>query len=178
MNVGVSMRWLLGLVLVPCALSACGRGGETVRSGASGLCLPIAPMRLLALEHGREWEPMAELRGDGTIATTFSRRPSQARIVGDRIEGARGYALQCTTDGVLHLQGSPLTMRFDERGVLTDGQRMQLFVGDDGGVVATMNGGPMRPMGWRVEGVTPATRRTAEVLVFAAIAGIDWGGGG
>jgi hypothetical protein len=131
-------------------------------------------MRLLALEHGREWEPVAVLAADGTITQSISKRASPSfRIEGERLVGSGGPSMTCTADGVLHVEGTQMTMRFDGTGALTDGGGMRIFVADDGTVDAAL-GGESRRMPWRVDGVTQATRRTAEVLVFAAVASIDW----
>ena len=115
------------------------------------------------------------LAADGTLTQSISKRASPSfRIEGERLVASAGApSMTCTTDGVLHVDGTQMTMRFDARGALTDGGGMRIFVGDDGAVDAAL-GGESRRMPWRVEGVTPATRRTAEVLVFATVAAIDW----
>jgi hypothetical protein len=136
-------------------------------------------MRLLALEHGAEWELMSALAADGTITQTFNKRhPPSFRIERDRLVAGAGGApsLTCDADGVLRMEGTKMTMRFDAQGALTDGNHMRIYVADSGVVEATLGGGERegRRPGWRVEGVTPETRRTAELLVFASIASIDW----
>ena len=170
--------FVISLVLAACGGGgggAGGGGGGGSRTASGGACLPITPLRLLALEHGREWEPMSTLAADGTITTHFSKRtPLRFRIEGDRLVGSSGPSMTCGPDGVVRIEGTQMTMRFEADGALVDGGGMRIFVADNGAVDAALSRGASHPMPWRVEGVTPATRRTAEMLVFASLASVNW----
>ena len=167
-------RAFVSLLAACGGLVACGGGSEGARSPSSGACLPIAPMRLLALEHRREWEPVSALAADGTISQRISKRASPTfRLQGDRLLAAGAPSMTCTPDGVLHIDGMREVMRFDGQGALVTSDGMRIFVADSGAVDFAM-AGRSRAMPWRVEGVTPQTRRTAEILVLATVLSIDW----
>jgi hypothetical protein len=159
----------LGLVV---GAAAC--GGEA-SSPSGGVCLPVAPMQLIVPEGGG-WEPVAQLGPDGVIVQGVNKRPGPAmRIAGDQLVRPTGELFAtCAPDRTLRF-GPTLALRFDAGDALVDpstGQR-SVYVYDTGEVDAGISG-PARRMPWRVVGVSPATRRTAEVLVFAAMASIDW----
>ena len=175
------MRLLSTLVAsVALFFTACGGGGGGAPGqspSGSGLCIPIAPMQLLVLEHGSEWEPVAVLAADGSISQSVTKSPGVAfRIVADELQDPKGAPkMSCDASRVLHMSGSQLTMHFDASDALvgSGGDQSRIFVSDAGAVEVTM-GGASRPMPWRVAGMSPATRRTAELLVLATMASVDW----
>ena len=171
-------RSFLGFILL---LVGCGGGssGAATSPSASAICLPVAPMELQALEHGSEWEPMAILAADGTISQSVSKNSGVAfRIAADVLQDAGGTAkMSCDANRVLHLGASPLTMHFDSSDALVGdgGDHSRIFVSDAGQVEVNL-GGKSQVMPWRITGVSAATRRTAEILVLAAMSSARWGG--
>lgn len=141
--------------------------------------MPVAPMQLQALEHGSEWEPVAILAADGTISQSVSKNPGVAfHIAADVLQDPTGAAkMTCDANRVLHLGGSQLTMHFDGSDALVgDGNdHSRIFVSDAGEVEVNL-GRKNQVMPWRVTGVSAATRRTAEILVLAAMSSANWGG--
>lgn len=136
-------------------------------------------MQLQALEHGSEWEPVAILATDGSISQSVSKNPGVAfHIAADVVQDPSGAAkMSCDANRVLHLGGSALTMHFDGTDALVgDGNdHSRIFVSDAGQVEVNM-GQKNQVMPWRITGVTAATRRTAEILVLAAMSSASWGG--
>jgi len=138
--------------------------------------LPVAPMQLLALEHGREWEPVAALGPDGVIQQGISKRGPAAvfRIAGDEVFDMSGVSkMRCERDRTLRFAGTNLAMRFDERDALVASDGTRIYVRDSGEVEMAL-AGPTRVMPWRVAGISPGLRRSAELLVFATVASINW----
>ena len=160
---------LFGLLVLACNGAA---------SPAGGACLPIAPMQLMALEHGSEWEPVASLAADGTVSQAVNKSPGVAFVLAaDEVREPSGTAkMTCDATHVLHVAGSPHAMRFDDHDALvgTGTDSTRIFVRDDGSVEMSL-GGATRQAPWKVTGVTAATRRTAEILILTAMASASWG---
>ena len=177
-----SSRWLfLGAVVVACGggsgSGSGGAGGSTGGAAApsSAICLPVAPMQLTVLEHGREWEPVAALAADRSITESVSKRSGVAFVLAaDELRDAAGTAkFSCDKDRVLHLGDGALTMRFDGSDALVGGDGSRIFVADSGDVSVALGGKDVRAS-WRIVGATAATRRTAELLVLATMASARW----
>ncbi len=179
-----SWAWVaLGL-----SLAACGGGGRTAGgsgatgpngpngpTGSSAVCLPVAPMQLTVLEHGREWEPVAALAADGSITESVSKRSGVAWVIAaDELRDRDGKAkFSCDAQHVLHLGDGALSMRFDDGDALVGSDGSRIFVADSGEVSVAL-GGRAVPASWRVVGSSAATRRTAELLVLATMASARW----
>jgi hypothetical protein len=138
-------------------------------------------MRLVALEHGRDWEPISELRSDGMVFSVAKGAKPLGRIVGDSLIDANGRAqMACAAGGQLVLEGRPVPAGYgpnDELVFQDDGTR--IFVADDGTVFMDRMGqsffGPQgRASGRgvaRVEGARGPARRTGALLVLLSLAG-------
>jgi hypothetical protein len=136
-------------------------------------------MRLVALEHGRDWEPMSELRSDGMVFFVAKGAKPLGRIVGDSLVDANGRAqMACAAGGRLMLEGRLVAAGYgpnDELIFHDDGTR--IFVADDGTVFMETRGqaifGPQgRARGVaRVEGARGPARRTGALLVLLSLAG-------
>lgn len=155
------------------ALFGCGGNANSTSTSANApgpqACLPIVPLRLLALEHGREWEPVAELRSDGTLVS--AKAGPIGHIENDRVYDVQNRAFLECVGRDLRVPGQPLTAHFDANDDFVD-QRSRIHVTDNGEVLMSMGGGPPQSMG-RVEGPTRAPR-TVAMLVFAALAAGRW----
>ena len=174
----MSTRARLGFAAISVTF-ACGGGGAQSPSASGGVCLPVAPMELLVLEHGREWEPIASLAADGTISQAVNKNPGVAfQITADVLRDSHGAPkMTCDASHTLHLEGTKLSMVFDGADALvgTGNDTSRIYVHDDGTVDVSLGRGT-KPMPWKISGVTPATRRTAEILVLAAMSSAKWGG--
>lgn len=156
-------------------------GGPRAPSmGSGGACWPVVPMRLLALEHGREWEPVSELHSDGMMFfVAKSGRPPLGRVVGDSLVDASGRPqIACAAGGRLMFQGRVVAAGYgpnDELVFQDDGTR--IFVGDDGTVFMESRGKPiLGPPGSgrgvvRIEGARGPARRTGALLVLLSLGG-------
>ena len=123
-------------------------------------------MRLLALEHGREWEPMAELRADGTIVRE---REVIATLSADRVVDRSGKTLlECTADRRLIADGRALA-HFDADDRFIDADGSQLYVSPDGSVHWTRKGGDLFRNA-RFDGDFSRARRSAAAVVIATLA--------
>src|SRR5262249_13970357 len=130
------------------------------------------------LEHGTEWEAVSTLGADGLVSQFVNEHdPSAAfRLAGDRLLDPSGVTkATCMPDHALQLQGGTLALRFDADDALVDAEGTRIYVADStfvevrhGTTIAVHEGV------WRVAGMTPATRRTAELLVLATMASVDW----
>ena len=174
-------HWTMQRSVLVCVivLTACGGGSSGASSPrSSAICLPVAPLQLQALEHGSEWEPMATLAADGSVSQAVNKNAGVAfYIAADVLRDARGaLEMSCDSNRVLHLAGSALTMHFDGSDALVgDGSDSSRIFVTDAGQVEVNLGGKSQAMPWRITGVTAATRRTAEILVLAAMSAARWG---
>jgi hypothetical protein len=130
----------------------------------------VVPLRLVALEHGKEWEPQVILEDDGSVHNP--RSPAFARIDHDRAETSTG-TLQCDADKSVRL-GAKAGLRYDATDALVS-EDIRIYVADDGEVevksgskVLIGKGGGGRA---RVVGDVKLARRTAEILVLLSLAG-------
>ena len=166
------------------AVGACGGAPGAPPTGggsSSGPCLPVSRLELAGLEHGAEWEPLVVLQPDGTISDL--RKGSAVtvgRLADDQLFGGAGVSwMTCTPERTLVERGVPSQAHFDARDALVDSDGSVLRVDDDGAVRYTTRAGDPTAgddggATLRVLGVTPEARRTAEVLVFVALASADW----
>jgi len=142
------------------------------RSAAANECWPVVPLRLEALEHGSEWEPMVWLEADGSVHHSKS-NSNFARITPNRVEFP-GDNLVCNADHSVATTGGPSNMHYDASDALVEND-IRIFVRDDGEVEMTSGKTPVfGPNGKgraRVVGDTATARRTAEVLILLALAG-------
>ncbi|MGZ3453265.1 MAG: hypothetical protein ACXVEF_26920 [Polyangiales bacterium] len=160
-------RWALVLLL----LASCGpRPGAN--SPTSGACWPVVPLRLDALEHGSEWEPMVWMEADGSVHHTKT-NSAYARVAPDRVH-LGDEDLVCAADRTITATKGASGMRYDASDALFV-DPMRIFVRDDGEVEMSQGtavifgaGGKGRA---RVVGDIRAARRTAELLVVLALAG-------
>src|SRR5262249_38524351 len=74
-------RWLILLLLTACGPRA---GASSANSAANGACWRVTPLRLDALEHGSEWEPMVWLEADGSVHHGKS-KGAYASVANDRV---------------------------------------------------------------------------------------------
>lgn len=172
------------LALVASACASSGAGGAGARGSGSDACWPIVPLELQALEHGREWEPIARLAADGNIS---NRRGPLGRIADDGATFSAGGTvwLQARCVGRSAELTSPINPRlkmvvsYDARDVFNEqtGWGARIIVADDGVVEMRTRGD--RPVfgrpgtgggAVRVVGDVRAGRRTAALLVFATAA--------
>ncbi len=121
-------------------------------------------MRLLALEHGAEWEPIAEMQGDGSIYSTKKERHFVGRVSNDAVLDAHDVPAMTCIHRELDIAGGPNKGHFDASDAYVDA-RTRIEVADDGTV--TFNGSTKKSV--KVEGVVPKTRRTAVLLVIEAL---------
>ena len=173
----------LALAASACASSGAG-GSRGARGSGSDACWPVVPLELQALEHGREWEPIARLAADGSIS---NRRGPLGRIAGDGATFSAGDTvwLRARCVGRSAELTSPINpalkmvVSYDARDAFNEqaGWGARITVADDG--VVEMQTGGDRPMfgrpgsgggAVRVVGDVRAGRRTAALLVFATVA--------
>ena len=174
----------LALAASTCASSAPGGGGGGARGSGPDACWPIVPLELQALEHGREWEPIARLAADGSIS---NRRGPLGRIAGDSATFSAGDTvwLQGRCVGRSAELTSPINptlkmiVSYDARDAFNEqtGWGARITVADDGVVEMRTRGD--RPVfarpgtgggAVRVVGDVRAGRRTAALLVFTTAA--------
>lgn len=152
-------------------LTACGTASHT--SGPrGGSCWPIAAFRIEALEHGTEWEPVFEVRADGSVYRSGKRDTPRARFSGDAftiLMGDGERTLTCGGDHVVVQAGTKYRLPYDERDALTEGEST-VYVAADGEVHKTMRGhvvlGPGGQGRARVVGDVGRIRRAAEMVLF------------
>jgi hypothetical protein len=165
-----------------CASAGAGAGGE--RAGRSTACWPVVPLELQALEHGREWEPIARVAADGSISNA---RGPWGRIAGDAATFSAGGTvwLQARCVGRVVELTSPLSpalktvVSYDAGDGFNEhaGWEARITVADDG-MVDMRTRGDRRVFGRpgsgggvvRVVGDVRAGRRTAALLVYTTAA--------
>ncbi len=169
------MRRIFGaLVLVACgAASSESTAPAASSTSAAKPCWPVAVMRLSVLEHGSEWEPVAEMQGDGSIYNVTKGRPRfVGRVKDDALLDKHDVpSLVCVHDEVSSPAAPNMTpARYGQHDELVD-KRLQITVADDGTVdVVTGHGAAGAPR-VRVEGPIARARRTATLLVLTALGG-------
>jgi len=172
----------VALTVSGCASAGAGAGGE--RAGRSTACWPVVPLELQALEHGREWEPIARLAADGSISNA---RGPWGRIAGDAATFSVGGTvwLQARCVGRTVEVTSPVSpalktvISYDAGDGFNEhaGWEARITVADDG-VVDMRTRGDRRVFGRpgsgggavRVVGDVRAARRTAALLVYTTAA--------
>jgi hypothetical protein len=124
-------------------------------------------MRLMVLEHGQEWEPMAEMQGDGSIYTLRKgTRQFAGRVSNDAmLDKHETPSLTCVHREV-GLPGSTLHGHYDPDDAYVD-ERTRIAVADDGAVTMTLGTHPVTGQ-VRIEGPIAKIKRTAVLLVLAA----------
>ena len=177
-----SLAAVLALAASACASS--GAGGPAARGSGPEACWPVVPLELQALEHGREWEPIARLAADGRVS---NRRGPLGRIAGDGATFGAGDTvwLQARCVGRSVELTSPvnpalkMVVSYDARDAFNEqaGWGARITVADDGVVEMRTRGD--RPVfgrpgtgggAVRVVGDVRAARRTAALLVYATAA--------
>jgi hypothetical protein len=135
-------------------------------TGANDVCWPVAPMRLVALEHGAEWEPIAEMTGDGSIySLKKGGRKFAGRVSNDALLDAHETPSLSCVHREVGLPGVTNKGHYDMDDTYVDGPT-RISIGDDG--MVALNG---RSDGHvKIEGPLPKGRRTAVLLVIAALA--------
>ena len=156
------VRFLVLVVFVAC--------GAPQTGSSSGDCFAIVPMTLVALEHGREWEPIAELRADGTIVRE---RNVIATLSADRLVKKTGETiLTCGAGRRITIDGRSLA-HFDGNERMIDADGSPLFVDPDGAVHWIRKDGDLFD-GARFEGGFARARRSAAAVVLATLATANW----
>jgi len=172
------------LALAACACASTGTAAEGTGGSGSDACWPVVPLELQALEHGREWEPIARLAADGSIS---NRRGPLGRIASDGARFSAGDTvwLQARCVGRSAELTSPINpalkmvVSYDASDAFNEqtGWGARITVADDGVVEMRTRGDRQvfgRPGGGggavRVVGDVRAARRTAALLVFATAA--------
>jgi hypothetical protein len=121
-------------------------------------------MRLVALEHGSEWEPIAEMQGDGAIyGLKNGQRKFAGRVSNDALLDAHDTPSLTCVHREVGLPGVTTKGHYDDHDAYVD-ERTRIAIADDGTV--SMNG---KPGGAKIEGPIAKTRRTAVLLVLAAL---------
>ncbi|HEY2364779.1 MAG TPA: hypothetical protein VGH87_00290, partial [Polyangiaceae bacterium] len=133
-------------------------------NASSNPCWPVAPMRLVALEHGTEWEPMAEMTGDGSIYVLKKEKKFFGRVSNDAMLDAHETPVLTCTHREVGLPGNAMKGKYDDHDAYVDGPTM-IVVADDG--MVTMNGHGEGHV--KIEGPLPKAKRTAVLLVMAAM---------
>lgn len=177
------MRPVVLLALL--VLSACGgRGARTGSDGAGGAgavstvdgaCWPVRPLRLDALEHGNEWEPMSAVEADGQIVHLAKGRRPMGRLVNDQLLAASGKVVgACNDHHEIVFDGTTSKAHFDAEGAFVE-DKVRILVTDDGVVHMTSRGKTIFGSGGkgqaRVVGPVSEARRTAALLVLLSLGG-------
>ncbi len=129
-------------------------------------------MRLSTLEHESEWEPVAEMQGDGSIYLLKHHR-FLGRVKDDALLDKHDVpSLVCIHGEVSSPDAPNMTpARYGPHDELID-KRMQISVADDGTVsVVVGRHAPANNPRVRVEGPIAQARRTATLLVLTALGG-------
>ena len=173
----------IGVVVVLCGVLGCGGGaaeggggGGAVPGAAGGACLPVAPMELVVLEHGSEWEPIARLLPDGTVVNKHG--PVGSIAQDQFFDRAHASVFWCAPDRTLHIRARPEAIaHFDAQDRLVDPKDPGgVWVDDAGGLHAIGPGGrDMFDGKARFVGGYAGARRTAVMVYFAAMSGARWG---
>lgn len=157
---------------------SCAGAQSTTSAGANARCLPVVPMRVLALEHGRAWELVATLAPDGFVYHRGSKGNAPiGRIWSDSVSGDRGGAtLSCGSDWFLYdASGKRTDSHFTDRGDLEMLSERSVIHVDDSGQIVVVHDGQVDPrMAARIEGDIRGARRTAAMLAMLAMFGGDW----
>jgi hypothetical protein len=157
--------------LLACVLG-CASGGPKSAASVANACWPVVPLRLEALEHKTEWEPLVVLEADGSVQHLKTKK-TFAKVTPDRVHFP-GDDLICNANRSITTTGGPSDMHYDGSDALVESD-IRIFVRDDGEVEMTSHGkaifGPTGSGRARVVGDIATARRTAEVLVLLALAG-------
>jgi hypothetical protein len=138
--------------------------GPSTAPDAPETCWPVAPMRLVALEHGTEEEPVAEMQGDGSIyGLKKGTRKFAGRVLHDALLDAYDTPSLTCVHREVGLPGVTTKGHYDAQDAYVDAGT-RIAIADDGTV--TLNG---KSGGVRVEGPIAKSRRTAILLVLAAL---------
>ena len=179
-------RGVLGFLLLISAgcggAPAAGGGGS---GGGSGPCWPIEAFRIDALEHGTEWEPVFEVTDAGEVYRAGDKQTVRARFAsaggtqtltlarGGGDGGDESMVLTCGADHVVTMAGKTYRLPYDARDELSEGDKIRVYVADDGEVQQQMGEhtvfGPRGDGQARVVGNIARVRRTAEMVLFLAM---------
>lgn len=165
----MKLPWIAFVVLASCGGPASTQTtpsstGSATATASDFPCWPVAPMQLLALEHGAEWVPIAEIQGDGWIYNTKKERHFVARVSNDALLDMHDVPNMTCIHREIDIAGGQNKGHYDASDAYVDA-RTRIEVGDDG--MVTLNGSA--PKSVKVVGVVPKTRRTAVLLVIAAL---------
>ncbi len=163
------------LLFATLLLTACSGRGARTAGAADGDCWPVRPLRLEALEHGAEWEPMSAVEADGQIVHLAKGRRPMGRLAHDQLLSTSGQVVgACNGQYELVFQGAPSSARFDAEGAFVEGE-VRIAVTDDGVVHMTSHGkaifGPGGKGQARVVGPVSEAKRTAALLVLLSLGG-------
>jgi len=150
-------------VLMACGGASTSTNADTAKRTTTDACWPVAPMRLVALEHGSEWEPMAEMTGDGSIYVLKKGRKFFGRVSNDALMDAHETPTLSCVHREVGLPGVTNKGRYDDHDAYADGPTT-IAIADDG--MVTMNGHGEGHV--KIEGPMTA-KRTAVLLVIAAM---------
>jgi hypothetical protein len=109
------ISWLMIIAALGCGGGTQGPSGTP--QGPLGACLPIVPLRLLVLEHGHEWEPIAEVLADGTFLYYPKGRTPVARIANDFVTDMQGKPLVGCVNRELRVPGHTTTAHFEPKTI-------------------------------------------------------------
>ncbi len=159
--------WCLLLTCVACASSATTattKANDLPMPSAPETCWPVAVMRLVALEHGTEEVVVAEMTGDGSIyGLKHGERKFAGRVYHDALLDAYDTPSLTCVHREIGLPGVTIKGHYDAEDAYVDARTRSAIL-DDGTV--TLNG---KPGDVRVEGPIHKARRTAILLVLAAL---------
>jgi hypothetical protein len=165
------VRWLVLAVIGCGGASPSGPASPSTTSPptTAGACIPVVPLRLLVLEHGREWEPIAALQADGVVLR--AKGGAMGRIANDQVTDMSGQPVFTCVGSELRVPGQTPTARFEPNGDLVD-KVIRIHVEPTGEIFMVTGGHPPQSMG-RVEGPQQSPR-TAAVLVLLTLANANW----
>ncbi len=149
---------------------ACGGGDATsapadhpavTKTGAiADPCWPVAAMRISV-----DGKIVAEMQGDGSMyATGRTQKYFAGRIANDAVLDAHDTPSMTCIHKEIDIVGGAFKGKYDERDAFVDAN-MKIEIGDDGAITFTGHA----PTRWRVEGITPRTRRTAVIFVMSVL---------
>jgi hypothetical protein len=127
-------------------------------------------MRLVMLEHRTEWEPVIEMQGDGSIySLKKGERKFFGRVSNDALVDMHEVPSFTCIHREISVAASTLKAHYDQDDTYVD-DHTRISIADDGTVTVTLGTHPQESHGLRVEGPVAKARRTAALLVIAAIA--------
>jgi len=122
------------------------------------------------MQRGTEWEPIAEMQGDGVIYRLHGdRREFVGHITGDAMQDAHDTPMLTCVHREVGLPGSNVHGHYEADDTYVD-DRTRISIADDGTVTFALDGKASSDRHVRVEGPIPKVKRTAVMFVLMASA--------